>query len=271
MKKLFSIVVLFVSVLCSCTKVINLDLNDSDPQTVIEGSIGTIGDSTIVKITKSINFDNSNNFPFVNGALVIISDDIGNTETLQEKSSGIYSSASFIGVSGRKYKLEVNENGKLFSSSSILPTKVNFDSLTVTKATVTGGGGPGGGGQSGTTYKVTVQFKDPSIETNYYRFIEYHNNAQQNSVFIFDDRLTNGQSISTDLMSFNRKLKTGDTLTIEMQCIDKPVYDYLKSFANLGGGPQNSSTPANPYTNIVGSKLGYFSAHTTQRKTLVIQ
>lgn len=270
MKKLFSIGILLFSIFSSCTKVIELDLNDSDPQTVIEGSVGTLGDSALIKITKSVNFSNPNNFPNVTNALVTISDTIGNSELLLEKSPGIYSSATFVGVAGMKYNLEVKENGKLFTSTSTIPSKVNFDSLIVVKSTSTGGG-LGGGGQVGTTYKVTVRLKDPANESNYYRFVEYHNGKMQNSVFIFDDRLSNGQAISSDLMSFNRDLNSGDTITIEMQCIDKPVYDYLKSFANLGGGPQNSSTPANPYTNIEGSKLGYFSAHTTQRKTLVIQ
>jgi len=37
------------------------------------------------------------------------------------------------------------------------------------------------------------------------------------------------------------------------------------------GGPANSSTPANPYTNIEGTELGYFSAHTYEMKQSVIE
>jgi hypothetical protein len=39
-------------------------------------------------------------------------------------------------------------------------------------------------------------------------------------------------------------------------------------FGNTQGG---SATPANPYTNIIGSELGYFSAHTSEMKEKVIQ
>jgi uncharacterized protein YbgA (DUF1722 family) len=63
-------------------------------------------------------------------------------------------------------------------------------------------------------------------------------------------------------------LLPGDVLKIEMQCIDEFVYEYFNSFGNTLGG---SATPANPYTNIIGSELGYFSAHTSEMKEKVIQ
>jgi Domain of unknown function (DUF4249) len=270
MKKLFSIIAIATFLFTSCTKVIELDLNSSDPQIVIEGNIGTTGDSALIKITKSVNFDDSNNFPLVQNAIVTVSDDAGNSAILVESSPGNYSSSTFWGVVGRTYYLNVSSEGKTFTAQSVIPIQVNFDSLMVEKITSTGGG-HGGGQGSGTSYKVTVQYADPSNQTNYYRFLEYHNGESQGNIFVFDDRLTNGQSVSVDLISFNRKLNSGDTLTIEMQCIDKPVYEYFHSFGNLFGGPQNASTPANPYTNIIGSKLGYFSAHTTQQRKFVIQ
>lgn len=270
MKKILSIAIISVSLFTSCTEVIELDLNTSLTQTVIEGNIRTNGDSTLVKITQSVNFDESNNFPLVENAIVTVSDDAGNSETLIEKSPGNYSSSVFLGVSGRTYILNVDSEGKNFTSQSTIPTQVNFDSLIVEEVTG-GGGGPGGGGGSGTSYRVTIQYTDPASEINYYRFVEYHNGEPQSNAFVFDDRLNNGNFVSTELVSFNRKLNSGDTLTLEMQCIDKPVYDYFHSFGNLFGGPQNSATPANPYTNIVGSKLGYFSAHTTQSKSFIIQ
>ena len=71
-------------------------------------------------------------------------------------------------------------------------------------------------------------------------------------------------------MNFNRYLSKGDTVTVEMQCIDKTVYEYFNSFGNLGMGP-SSSTPANPYTNLNGAVLGYFSAHTSERKSVIIK
>jgi hypothetical protein len=69
-------------------------------------------------------------------------------------------------------------------------------------------------------------------------------------------------------LTFPESLLPGDVLKIEMQCIDEFVYEYFNSFGNTLGG---SATPANPYTNIIGSELGYFNAHTSEMKEKVIQ
>lgn len=57
---------------------------------------------------------------------------------------------------------------------------------------------------------------------------------------------------------------------IEMECIDKSVFDYFESLGNSAMGPRNSSSPANPYTNLTGGLLGFFSAHTVERREYVV-
>ena len=255
----------------SCTKEIEIDLNSSDPQIVIEGSVPANGEKATIKISKSVNFDESNVFPEVRNAVVILNDNAGNSETLTETSPGIYQSNLITGVVGRTYYLDVNYEDKKFSSTSTIPTLVNFDTLIVEKST-SSGGGPGGmtgSSSSGTLYNVIVEYTDPSNENNYYLFLEYVNGVYKGN-YIFDDRLTNGVLVQANLNNSKRTLQTGDILEIEMQCIDKSVYEYFNSFGNLDGGPMNSTTPANPYTNIQGSVLGYFSAHTVMRKIFVV-
>lgn len=263
MKQLIYISVLFFA-LVSCTKVIEVDLNSSDPQIVIEGEISNSGEPAIVTITKSINFDESNIFPYVTDALVSISDDDGNSEVLSEVSPGVYLSNVMVGSINKTYTLHVESNEKILTSNSIIPNQVNLDSLEVVVNT---SGGFGGGGPS-LSHEVFVSYSDPVDETNYYRFIEYINGEKKAS-YIFDDLLFNGVSARRKLRTFERDLEPGDTVVVEIQCIDSKVYDYFFSFGNLNGGP-SSSSPANPNTNITGSKLGYFSAHTSQRKQVII-
>lgn len=261
MKSYIPFCLLFIFQITSCTKVIELDLNNSDPQLVIEGSVS---DSFVVKLTKSINFDQTNTYPTVQNSTIKITDNLGNSETLIEKSNGMYSSSQ-IGVVGRTYFLDVNSDSKNYTAQSTMPSKINFDNLLVEKKTSTS---PRQGNT--TSYQITVQYADPANQSNYYRFVEYINDIPQASIFVYDDRLTDGKNVSTNLNSTNRKLNTGDKLTIEMQCIDKSVYTYFHSFGNLGNGPQNATTPANPYTNIIGGKLGFFNAHTSQKKTVIV-
>jgi len=266
MKNLITLLIISSLSITSCTKGLDLDLNSSDPQIIVEANFGTINNA-VIKLTESVNFDDANIYPTVEGAIVTISDELGNSEQLTETSAGVYKTITLTAISGRTYSLQIEAKGKSLSSECSIPEQVAFDSLIIYQNNSTGGGGPGGGG--GTTHNVFVRFQDP-ISTNYYRFAEYKNGEYINS-YVFDDKIANGEAISNPLLSFNRKLATGDTLVVEMQCIDKAIYEYYRSFGNLGGGPGGSSTPANPYTNVEGTELGYFSTHTQQTKTIIIQ
>lgn len=260
-----------VTLIGSCTKVIDVDLNSSDPQYVVEGNL-PLGEIATIKITESINFDESNVFPLVENAIVSITDNQGNYELLSETSPGVYTSSSMIGELGKTYRLAINVGGKELSSQSIMPSPVSFDTMVVVEQASTGGGGPGGGGQgggSGTSYDVTVQYTDLAGESNYYRFVEFVNGELEAS-HVFDDRLADGVLTQNTLMSFNRNLDSGDTLRVVMQAISKEVYEYYNSFENLAGGPQGSSTPANPYSNVIGTVLGYFSVYSSEEKVFIV-
>lgn len=245
-------------VLVSCTEEFEVNVNASDTQIVVEANLNNKEPIT-VNLSSSVNFNDDNEFPPVVGATIVITDNLGNNETLIETNKGKYVGSKVIGIAGRSYTLNVKSNDKIISSVCSISNEVNFDKLTVN---VSSGGG-------GSTHDISVEYVDPLNETNYYRFVEFKNGDYINA-YIFDDRLSNGTTINSSLRSFNRNYKKGDTLTIEMQCISKEIYEYYKSFGNLFGGPTNASTPANPYTNMLGTRLGYFSAHTIQIKIFII-
>ena len=71
MQQLISIFV-FAVVLNSCSKVVNINLNDASPKIVIEGNITNAAGPYFVKITKTVNFSAANIFPAVSGAVVTI-------------------------------------------------------------------------------------------------------------------------------------------------------------------------------------------------------
>jgi hypothetical protein len=261
---IFSLALLF----SACTEDIKLDLNSSNPQVVVEGSVPVDGKAR-VSITKSINFDKNNSFPTVSNAIVTLTDNIGNSEILTESAAGIYTSNSMIGMVGRTYSLSVKTDDKTITSSCKIPDPVRFDSLNV-KVSENFRAGPFGGNAAGTLYTVTAMYKDPASVANYYRFIEYINGKSTGNIYVYEDKFTNGKIAERNLLNFNRFLTKGDTITVEMQCIDRAVYEYFNSFGGLAMGP-GSSTPANPYTNLNGAVLGYFSAHTTEKKQFIIK
>ena len=140
----FQIVALLLSSLLfvSCEKVIDIDMKDSKSTIVIEGEINE-GDSLhTIRITKSSLFGGSNTFPNVKGAVVTIYDDQGNSEVLTEVSEGVYSSIQFKikGIEGRTYSLNVESEGKVYTSSSTIPKRVNLDYILLIDNNFAGNG-----------------------------------------------------------------------------------------------------------------------------------
>jgi len=264
MKRYISTLIIAACILNSCTEIIKLDINSSDPQIVVEASVPS-GENAWVKLTKSINFDEANQFQAVENALVILTDNDGNSELLTEKSPGIYSTLIMKGVVGKNYSISIKSGDKTITSSCKIPEPVSFDSLKVSVQERFGGFGNAG---NDTLYQVNVKYTDPATKTNFYRFVEYINGVSTGNIHIYDDRLSEGKTVERGLFNFTRILSKGDTITIEMQCIQEPVYNYFESFGNMSMG---SSTPANPYSNLNGTILGYFSAYTVERKSFVIE
>lgn len=256
--------------LSSCTEIIDIDINSSDPEIVVEATIGE-NEFAEVAISRSIGLNEAVSFQPVENATVTISDQNGNRETLTEITAGIYVSTTLVGETGKKYSLQIQAGEHNISSVSTIPGHVPIDSFKVENSIYPGGGPPVFPGQKAPFYEIKVNYTDPVNEKNYYRFILYVNDKPQPNNYIYDDRLTNGNAQETFMIIYNENLGDGDKIKVEMQCIDKLVYDYFSSISNAGGGPGGSSTPANPYTNLTGTVLGYFSAHTVERKEFELE
>lgn len=265
MKKLLYIFAISFA-LISCTEIIDIDINASNPQLVVEGSIGLNEPARIV-LTRSISLDESIEIPFEENALVEITDNKGNSEMLIEVSPGIYFSPTMTGIAGTTYSITVKTANETVTSQSTMPALVRIDSLMVENS-IYPRGGPPVGNQPAPFYEIRAKYTDPAMESNYYRFLVSVNGVVTSRNNVYNDRLTNGNQIEAYIVVYDDKLKSGDTITVEMQCIEKTVYDYFSSAGGMGG--PGSSSPANPYTNLQGAILGYFSAHTVERVNYVL-
>ena len=259
--KIIGIWFLAVTLFTSCEKVIDVDLNSAASKYVIEGAITNAVGLNTVRITKTKNFDEDNNYEGVTGASVIISDNAGNSETLAMTSPGIYQTSVLTGVPGRTYYLNIGINGETFSSVSVMPYPVNMDSVFIFDFT-----------DFGDTIKIiNAVYTDPAGIPNYYKHNLVVNGKRIESINISDDQASDG-SISNRGLFYRENgegLKSGDSLTVEMLCIEKPVHFYFFSLNQTIS--QSAAAPANPVSNVTGGALGYFSAHTFQQKSLVVQ
>jgi hypothetical protein len=264
-KNIFRIFSLAVFI-TSCTKVVNIDLNTTNPKLVIEGIISNKSNVQTVTISKTVNFSESNNFPKINNAVVTISDNNGTPVILNLTAPGVYQTTSIIPANGHTYKLNIQLDGNTYIASSTMPQPVLMDSLSFLL-------NQSFGGVVDTTYIVTPHYMDPANYVNYYKLAQTVNGKLDKTIHAFNDNLINGKENKRPLFSNDGdyKLVSGDSVKVELFGIDKAVYDYyyaLSLIVATGGGP--SATPANPNSNISGGVLGYFSAQTFHVLTRVI-
>jgi Domain of unknown function (DUF4249) len=265
MKNIAILGLLFLAI-TSCTKIINVDLNSTDPKVIIEADITDQTGGYQVKITKTVNFSDANNFPAVKGAVVTISDNTGATQTLTETITGLYTLKDAKGVSEKTYSLKVVAEGKTYTATSTMPKAVEFLGVNIQESPFQR--------PNSTTKEYTYfpSFFDPADAQNNYLFILSTKGIRDKGFEnIFNDNIINGVRNQRPVRgSDDFKVNSKDTITVEMQCIDKGVYDYYYSLNQISSNNGNSATPANPVSNILGGALGYFSAHTVRKATAII-
>ena len=249
--------ILCLSLMAGCTKQVNVDLKNAAPQLVIEGNV-TNTDIAAVSISKTVPFSSSNIFPPVSGATVNITDDVGTTYPLTENPAGYYTNSNLTGVPGHSYTLSVTTGGNTYTAVSTMPQAVNLDTILLEQISF----------GNKFIWAVKPQYTDPPAFGNYYKFTEFINNVRNPTIFIWDDRLINNGISTRPLLQADSTINVNDSVGVEMQCIDKNIFRYFSALADL---QQNATTPANPDSNISGGVLGYFSAHTTQRKKVVVK
>lgn len=265
-KNIYYLCLLFILVasLSSCQKVVDVKLSTAANQIVIEGAITDFSGEQTIRISQSVPYTSSNNYPAVTGAQVSVKDDTGRSYSFVETQPGIYTINPLKAVTGRTYTMTALVNNVTYTASSTTPALVNIDSLSI--KIVTFGGAD--------IKEVEVHFKDPADQVNQYRWVMKVDNVQIKSVYADNDRLTNGNTVTNVLFyddDDNEKLKKGDMVTVDMQCIDKAVFNYWYVLSQQSvNGPGGGVSPGNPPSNIDHNALGYFSAQTSSVRTFTV-
>jgi len=260
-KHIWFIILVFVIVLItSCQKVINIDLNSASPALVITGNINDQPGPYTVSLSQTVNFSDPNSFPAVSGAFISITDNTGIIDTLVETKPGTYHTKKTTGVAGRTYNLTVIANGQTYTASSTMPQAVTFDTLIITQRVSFR--------NHDTILAPQAIFLDPANVANYYRFIETRNDTLLSNIHVIDDQFTNGLHIAYTVRN-DTSLVRGDSVTVEMQCIDQGTYQYFNTFREASG--TTNVTPSNPVSTISNNGLGYFSAHTSRYRRILVQ
>ena len=257
------IITLAVLAFTSCKKIITLDLGNVSGKLVIEGNITNVSGPQYVLLSRNVPFTSLNVYPPVSGANVSITDNNGQQFQLTESTAGTYTVDPAQGRVGTNYTLSVTTGGQTYTSSSTMPAVVALDSISAK---------PNYFNSSNGEKVITVHFQDSPNIANQYRFVMFVNSKQVNAIFAYDDQFIDGKYVNLDLQQNDTKILAGDTVKVEMQNIDKPVYTYWFTLSQQQvTNPGGQVAPANPPSNITPTTLGYFSAHTTQTITLIVK
>lgn len=257
--------ILAVLALAGCKKIVQVDTSTAPPQIVIEGKITDKFADQIIVISKSIPYDAIGKYPKISGATVSMIDNLGNVFVFAEGAMGSYTK-KMQGIYGRTYTLSVSLNNQTYNAKSTMPNLVKLDSIGVITNSFFGRD----------QVNPVIYFTDPKEETNFYHFNFFVNNLISKRTYVSSDRLTNGNVTQVQFFYDNgdvaKDLFSGDKVKIQMECVEKPIYNYWYSLAQQkGSGPNQGATPANPTSNLSNGALGYFSANTFQEITVTLK
>ena len=265
MLKMKNIIILLILIffVYSCEKVIDVDLNDADPEIVIEGNLSNIPNKAEVKISMTSSFFDTLPSEMISGAKVTIKSEFGDSFVLTETSKGIYNSKDSWFGEGTRYQLIVEVDGEEYISESKLNRAVGIDSIRFyyeDNPFLEKG------------YYINIYLLDPPGIKNFYRLKYAKNGVYQNTIddlVLFNDRYIDGNTIEVTL--FNQPLELNDTITLQLISLDEGAYEYLRTFQELVNSNPGSAAPANPVSNISNGALGYFSAWSSNTKSAIIK
>ncbi len=265
MKRFRFIAVFSVLLLYSCEKLIDVDLNETNPVIVIEGTMTGEDNSAEVKISQTTSYFNTNPMNQISGATVYITDERAHKFTLQENDKGQYIAEGFYPHLGYNYTLSVEIDGKIYTSESKLHEAVKIDSLSVVYNQ--------GYSFLAEGYNVNLYFRDPPNIRNFYRLRIYINGVLENDtgdMIFFDDKNSDGSFLAIEIKS--KIFAVGDFVTYELESLDEAAYNYLDAISEIvDGSSAGTLAPANPEPNFSNGALGYFSAYTSDSKTVIIK
>ncbi len=260
--KSFTYIALFLTLgsLMSCTEVITLDLNDSEPTVVIEALLDGEASTLTVQISESGSFTNPGEYPKVSNARVSLGEANGQLVEVPETAPGIYFLEGIATDTGTTYELSVEIGENTFFAIATMPEAIVLDSIRFMASTSP----QFGEGLYPTLYYQTTSGESPWLRINVERI-----DSSSNSSFLPLENVLR----PTNSTLFQASFQAGEMLKLEIQSITEEMYRYLGAIAELKGesaGPgAASAAPANPENQWSGDALGYFSAQVPSRIEVV--
>jgi len=269
MRKLILFIPVFIVFLSSCTERIDIELDETYTRLVVYGAVTTDTTTHYVELSTTSSYYYNEAPPPVSGAIVEISDDLGNSVLLTEAAPGKYATSPlFAAVNGRTYTLkidlaeEINGHKSYMATSTVNPI-YPIDSIGLVPQPDWGENG---------YFEVTCYYLDrPSRD--FYMFNIFKNGEMLTDTIkyriitnddFYNGNYTNGIGVGYLDQSKEREvLSPGDTVTFQGCNISEDYYNFimtLQAETNFQT-PLFSGPPANVKGNVSNGAVGFFAAY----------
>ncbi|WP_417611945.1 DUF4249 domain-containing protein [Owenweeksia hongkongensis] len=256
----------FVILLSSCTKVVDLKLNEPESKVAVDGLISNRAGESFIKLAYTKGYLSSDEPETIIDAQVSVRDNRGNLILFTASGNdGLYlPPTDFVGEVGKTYTLAVQYEGGSLSAESTMNDTVSGNNVNVIKADITDPYFEAG-------YHLLATIKKYKDEDSFYKGEIFINGVKQmttaSDIVAFDDRMFEaGEELEARLYYWaetsedDEKPQMGDVVTLQLISISEETYEYLSALSEtpMQGG-LFGKTPANVPTNIKGG-LGWFQA-----------
>ncbi|MEL6942830.1 MAG: DUF4249 domain-containing protein, partial [Bacteroidota bacterium] len=236
MRNISFIIFLLIS-LTACEKVIDIDLNESDPQIVIEASLEAGEHEFVVRITETTSYFDNQLPNVIDYAQIRLFQEDGTAIEIPYQDAGNYA-ALVNAMPNQTYRLEVEIGDLLYEASSFLPEKVELLQLETEFQEARGPIEEG--------YLLYFSFKDDGSVDNYYRLLHSIDGVFQNGgddLQVSDDAFVNGGVARLPL--FRKTFNSGEEIEVELRHFDAASFEYFNSLSDIvsneEGGPGGGS------------------------------
>ncbi len=252
MKKLFLLVVFF-GILISCEDVIDVELNDAPPRLVVESNLNVWEDGTsqsTVRLTTTAPFFN-NSVPFINDAIVTVTDENERVYTFTYSDNGFYTS-NLVPELNLEYTLTIIYKDETYTATETLYTVSPLEFIEQRDD----------GGFTGEDIELKVFFTDPAGENNFYFF---EGISERGDVLdVYNDEFFDGNRIFGYYLV--EDLAPEDEIQFNIYGVSEAYYNFMFILLQQtgGGGGPFETQPATVRGNIVNQTnpdnfpLGYF-------------
>jgi len=273
MKRFLYTYIVVIGSFFSCEEVVVLDLNQSQPQFVIEGMLTNKDTTHFVKVSQSIQFYETGLNPVLNA---IIRVEGGGEEFMYshnpmgiDSMKGYYfSDIPYAGKVGEAYTLNVNVNGVNYAAEDTMLSVTPIDSLSFQLADHPSEEDE----MDGKIYEVILYAGEPQGTDDYYQFQFLRGNeliAYTNNIYVFSDVIL-GPSLNG--LPSPVLFREGEMAKVQIYSLTREQYVFYTDLSNIlnSDGGMFSPPPANPRNTFTNDALGLWQVSAISEDSILI-